>query len=100
MESEIKQLPLLKIERDKYWNLVYSFLTKKTKDQYGSFDNWYESDNGFAYSYLVDYKMGIRICNNDEELEEFEDADNDYHNFYFHIVDPKKCLWARLKYGI
>lgn len=100
MESEIKQLPLLKIERDKYWNLVYSFLTKKTKEQYGSFDNWYESDNGFAYSYLVDYKMGIRICNNDEELLENLENDKDYHNFYFHIVDPKKCLWARLKYGI
>ena len=73
-----------------------SFLKEKTKQQYGSFDNWYESDNGFIYSYLVDYKMGIRICNNDEELPE----DDDYGYFYFHVVDQKKCLWARLKYEI
>lgn len=98
MESEIKKLPFLKIERDKYWNIVYSFLKEKTKQQYGSFDNWYESDNGFTYSYLVDHKMGIRICDNDEELP--EDDDYDYGYFYFHVVDQKKCLWARLKYEI
>ena len=96
MESEIKKLSFLKIERDKYWNIVYSFLKERTKQQYGSFDNWYESDNGFIYSYLVDYKMGIRICNNEEELPENED----YGYFYFHVVDQKKCLWARLKYEI
>ena len=96
MESEIK-LPFLKIEKDKYWNVVYSFLTKKTKEQYGSFEDWYESDNSFTYSYLIDNKMGIRIYSNDEELP---NDDNDYNYFYFHIVDQKKCLWARLKYGI
>jgi hypothetical protein len=97
MESKTKQSSFLKIERDKYWNIVYSFLKEKTKQQYGSFDNWFESDNGFTYSYLVDHKLGIRICENDEELPE---DDNDYSCFYFYIVDQKKCLWAKLKYGI
>ena len=97
MESEIKQLPFLKIEKDKYWSVVYSFLTKKTKEQYGSFEDWYESDNSFTYSYLIDNKMGIRIYNNEEDLP---NDDDDYGYFYFHIVDQKKCLWARLKYGI
>ena len=97
MESKIKQLPFLKIEKDKYWNVVYSFLTKKTKEEYGSFEVWYESDNSFTYSYLIDNKMGIRIYSNEEELP---NDDEDYNYFYFHIVDQKKCLWARLKYGI
>lgn len=97
MESKAKQLPFLKIERDKYWNIVYSSLKERTRQQYGSFDNWFESDNGFTYSYLLDHKMGIRICDNDEELPE---DDNDFSYFYFYIVDQKKCLWARLKYGI
>lgn len=96
MESKAKQLPFLKIERDKYWNIVYSFLTEKTKQQYGSYDDWFDSDSSFTYSHLVDHKMGIRIRKNDEEL--FEDDDYDY--FYFNIVDQKKCLWARLKHGI
>jgi hypothetical protein len=94
MESEIKQLPFVKIEKDKYWNIVYSFLTKKTKEQYGSYDDWFEHGNSCTYSYLVDGKMGIRICTDEDELP----YDDDY--FYFHIVDQKKCLWARLKYGI
>ena len=99
MESEIKQLSFLKIEKDKYWNIVYSFLTEKTKEQYGSYDDWFESGNSCTYSYLVDNKMGIRICNNEEELLDDDDNDDDYY-FYFHIVNQKKCLWARLKYGI
>ena len=97
MESEIKQLSFLKIKKDKYWNIVYSFLTEKTKEQYGSYDNWFEDGNSCTYSYLVDNKMGICICNDDDE--ELPD-DDDYNYFYFHIVDQKKCLWARLKYGI
>ena len=74
----------------------YSFLTEKTKEQYGSYDDWFEDGNSCTYSYLVDNKMGICICNNEEELPD----DDDYDYFYFQIVDQKKCLWARLKYGI
>jgi hypothetical protein len=96
MESKTNESFFLKIEKDKYWNIVYSFLTEKTKEQYGSYDNWFEDGNSCTYSYLVDNKIGIRICNNEEELP--DDDDDNY--FYFHIVDQKKCLWARLKYGI
>ena len=95
MESKTKQFPFLKIERDKYWEIVYSCLSEKTKQAYPSYDDWFESGNSYTFSHLVDYKMGIRICNNDEEL-----PDEDEFAFYFYIVDHKKCLWARLKYGI
>jgi hypothetical protein len=96
MESKTNESHFLKIEKDKYWNIVYSFLTEKTKEQYGSYDDWFEDGNSCTYSYLVDNKIGIRICNHEEELP--DDDDDNY--FYFHIVDQKKCLWARLKYGI
>lgn len=99
MESKIKQLPFVKIQRDKYWNIVYSCLTKRTKEKYETFDDWFESDNSYTYSHLVDYKMGLHICNNDEELPEDDDIDDDFC-FYFYIIDQKKCLWAKLKYGI
>jgi hypothetical protein len=42
--------------------------------------------------------MGIRICDDDDEEELPEDED--FNFFYFRIVDNKKCLWAKLKYGI
>jgi hypothetical protein len=96
MESKINESQFLKIERDKYWQIVFSFLKEKTKQEYGSFDDWYESDSSHSYSYLVDHKMGIRICDNEEELPD----DDSYDFFYFYVIDQKKCLWARLKYGI
>jgi hypothetical protein len=98
MESKINEPLFLKIERQKYWRIVYSFLKEKTKQEYGSFDDWHESDSSHSYSYLVDYKMGIRICDDDDEEELPEDED--FNFFYFRIVDNKKCLWAKLKYGI
>jgi hypothetical protein len=96
MESKTNQLQFLKIERDKYWNIVYSFLKEKTRQEYGSYEDWFESDGSYAYSHLVDHKMGIRICDNEEELPD----DDSYDFFYFYVIDQKKCLWARLKYGI
>lgn len=98
MESK-KQFPLLKIERDKYWDIVYSCLSKKTKESYEDFGDWFESDNSVLFSHLVDYRMGLRICREDEDGDFY--GDEDYHSvFYFNVIDQEKCLWARLKYGI
>ena len=98
MESK-KQFPLLKIEREKYWNIVYCSLKEKTKQKYEDFGDWYESDNSVLYSQLLDHRMGILICHDDEDQEFFEEEDY-YSVFYFKIIDQKKCLWAKLKYGI
>jgi hypothetical protein len=98
MESKINGPLFLKIERQKYWRIVFSFLKEKTKQEYGSFDDWLDSDASHSYSYLIDHKMGIRIC--DEKDEEELPEEEDFNFFYFRIVDNKKCLWAKLKYGI
>lgn len=102
MTSQTQKMQIVVIDRDKYWQIVYSRLSEKTKKKYSSFDDWMESNNSIRFSHFVDAKMGIKILKYDSSDEVYEDVlkNTHYDEFAFEIIDQRKYFLAMLKYDI
>jgi hypothetical protein len=102
MTSQTKKLQIIVIDRDKYWQIVYSRLSEKTKKKYSSFNDWMESDNSIRFSHFADAKMGIKILKYDSSDQIYEDVLKNtlYDEFAFEIIDQRKYFLAMLKYDI
>jgi hypothetical protein len=102
MDTEVLgQSKVIEIPYDTYWQIVVDSLSEKKKieiqDLYGGFEYWLDTDQAFKYSNLVDYKIGIVYSK--DLADSMTREDDEPKTIIFKIINFKKLVKFRLKYG-
>ena len=103
MDTEVLgKSELIEIPYDIYYQMVTDTLTYKKRqkiiEDYGSVEEWTDTNDCYKYSFLVDNRIGIRYS---EKLAESQilEANIESYKILFKIKDKRKLIKYKLIYG-